>query len=103
MTPVKSSGSHAGLSPRSVAKTTSWPARVKRRQGTATSVVSKSLSGRGMRTRFLAMMSIVLGGADELVFLLREENVERRQRSVAACDVLLELDLVLGGQAGVTV
>ena len=49
---VEQLGSQRGAAPpRSVAKTTSWPRSVSSRQGTATSVVSKSLSGNGTRTR----------------------------------------------------
>jgi len=51
-TPRRSCGSPAGRVPAcSVAKTTRWPASVSSRQGTATSVTSKSRSGTGISTR----------------------------------------------------
>src|SRR3954471_16978082 len=50
MTPVSSFGSHCGIAPRSVAKTTSCPRSRRWCHGTATSVVSKSRSGSGTRT-----------------------------------------------------
>src|SRR5450432_3804426 len=40
---------------------------------------------------------------DELIFTVGEENVERRQRSVAAGHVLLELHLLVAGELRVRV
>lgn len=50
-TPSRSLRSQLGAEPPcSVAKTTSWPASESKRQGTATSVVSKPTSGNGTKT-----------------------------------------------------
>src|SRR5687768_16931063 len=68
------------------------------------SAACAALTTRSRRLCFAFIPSIVFAAAaGELVALVGEEHVERRQRAITAGDVRLELDLVFGGQTRVRI